>query len=151
MKKYLLLILAPAFIAGCAQTTPYENTASTTSAEVTVLNDGHTAENALDWIGVYEGVFPCADCEGINTRLTLKWDHTYILEESYIKNGAVAHSGKREGRFSFDSTYPSLIRLDMNANQRVFFVGENYVQQRDQQTGESLSADLPYTLYQISN
>ena len=83
MEKYLLLILVPAFIVGCAQTALQEKTASTASAEVAVLNDGHTAENALDWGGVYEGVFPCADCEGINTRLTLKYDRTYILEESY--------------------------------------------------------------------
>lgn len=26
------------------------------------LNDGHNAQNALDWFGTYEGTLPCADC-----------------------------------------------------------------------------------------
>ena len=150
MKKYLLFILVPAIMAGCAQTVPQENVVSASSPESGILNDGHTAENSLDWGGVYEGMFPCADCEGINTRLTLNDDRTYVLEESYVKNGAVAYSGKREGAFSFDIANPSLIRLDSNADQRVFFVGENYVQQRDRQTGEPLSSNFPYTLNQVS-
>ena len=41
-------------------------------------------------IGVYEGVLPCADCEGIKTELTLFQDvanaenNSYILKETYL-------------------------------------------------------------------
>nr|WP_250850238.1 copper resistance protein NlpE N-terminal domain-containing protein [Acinetobacter sp. ANC 5378] len=33
---------------------------------------GDTVETSLDWAGEYKGVFPCADCEGIETDLELK-------------------------------------------------------------------------------
>ena len=32
----------------------------------------HNSRNALDWAGTYEGVLPCADCPGIQTRLSLR-------------------------------------------------------------------------------
>ena len=41
-------------------------------------------------IGVFEGVLPCADCEGIKTELTLYQDvanadnNNYILKETYL-------------------------------------------------------------------
>ncbi len=44
--------------------------------------DMHTSQNSLDWAGVYEGVLPCADCPGIQTRLTLSRDETYELVDA---------------------------------------------------------------------
>ena len=38
----------------------------------------------LDWIGVYTGVLPCADCEGIKVRLTLNKDYSYELSYLYL-------------------------------------------------------------------
>lgn len=41
-------------------------------------------------VGVFEGVLPCADCEGIRTELTLYQDvanadnNSYILKETYL-------------------------------------------------------------------
>ncbi len=41
-------------------------------------------------IGVFEGVLPCADCEGIKTELTLYQDvanadnNSYVLKETYL-------------------------------------------------------------------
>jgi uncharacterized lipoprotein NlpE involved in copper resistance len=41
---------------------------------------------------IYEGTLPCADCEGINTTLTLfqntlKKQYTFILQEKYLGQG----------------------------------------------------------------
>lgn len=149
MKKYLLTILLPFFLFGCAQSTPQETT-SETFVNTEELKGVHTAENSLSWNGIYGGIFPCADCEGINTQLVLNRDYTYELEEKYLKNGVIVYSGKSHGTFSFDKTNTSLIRLDANADHRVFFVGEGYVQQRDKQTGQPLSENLPYRLEQMS-
>ena len=41
--------------------------------------DMHNSRNSLDWVGIYEGVLPCADCPGIKTRLTLNYDGSYRL------------------------------------------------------------------------
>lgn len=36
-----------------------------------------------DWVGVYRGVLPCADCEGIVTMIHLKNDLTYVKSMQY--------------------------------------------------------------------
>jgi uncharacterized lipoprotein NlpE involved in copper resistance len=46
--------------------------------------DMHTSENALDWVGAYKGILPCADCEGIETVLELNDDQTYLLQTRYL-------------------------------------------------------------------
>lgn len=38
------------------------------------LTGADNAETSLDWAGEYEGVFPCADCEGIKVELDLNPD-----------------------------------------------------------------------------
>ena len=46
--------------------------------------DMHNAENALDYQGTYKGVFPAADCPGIEIELTLHNDNTYTMNSSYM-------------------------------------------------------------------
>lgn len=106
---------------------------------------GDTAENALDWSGEYKGIFPCADCEGIKTELELKSDKTYELTEEYQGKGK-EHESKVKGTFSFDANQPSVITLDQNADQRKFFVGENFVEARDKETGQAFETKLNYKL-----
>ena len=51
-----------------------ENTPAANAAD-----DGHNAENALDYTGTYEGTIPAADCPGINVSVELQY---MILGES---------------------------------------------------------------------
>lgn len=37
-----------------------------------------------DWAGTYEGTLPCADCGGIENRLTLTAEGSYRLVETYL-------------------------------------------------------------------
>ncbi|MBP3943281.1 copper resistance protein NlpE N-terminal domain-containing protein [Sphingobacteriaceae bacterium WQ 2009] len=37
-----------------------------------------------DFVGGYLGTVPCADCEGIQTKLTLAEDHTFELSAEYL-------------------------------------------------------------------
>ncbi|MGC3979402.1 MAG: copper resistance protein NlpE [Paludibacteraceae bacterium] len=39
------------------------------------------------WVGDYKGILPCADCEGIETLLSLNEDTTYFLKMDYIGKG----------------------------------------------------------------
>ena len=34
----------------------------------------HNSMNSLDWEGIYTGLLPCADCEGIQTVIKLNRD-----------------------------------------------------------------------------
>ncbi len=141
MKKIFLLLALPLVLAACQTPTAPSHEAST------VVDTHHTAENSLDWAGRYTGLLPCADCEGIQTQLTLHSDKTYVLEEHYVKNGRALHPSTQTGRFQFDTGHPALIRLGNTTPQRVYFIGEGYAEARDAQ-GNKISSQLNYRLQQ---
>ena len=41
------------------------------------------SQTSLDWIGIYKGILPCADCEGIVTMIQLNKDLTYTKLTQY--------------------------------------------------------------------
>src|SRR5690554_3245370 len=49
-----------------------------------LVDSEHSAQNSLDWSGTYEGVLPCADCEGIKTTIVLNQDGTFTHTAEYI-------------------------------------------------------------------
>lgn len=59
--------------------------------------DMHTSEIAIDYYGTYEGTLPCADCEGIKTKLTINEDNTFVLNSEYL--------GKKDGKFEDKGSY----------------------------------------------
>ncbi|MFA5683983.1 MAG: copper resistance protein NlpE N-terminal domain-containing protein [Lysobacteraceae bacterium] len=84
---------------------------------------GDTSANALDWAGRYAGVLPCADCEGIETRLDLAEDQTYVLRTRYL--GKSERVFEEKGRFRWDRDGRS-IRLDgFDGGPGRYLVGEN--------------------------
>lgn len=61
----------------------------------------HASRDALDWAGSYRGVLPCADCEGIETVVTLKVDGGYASSTRYL--GRSDKPFTTEGRFQWDA------------------------------------------------
>jgi len=118
------------------QNTPQIKTAIAGAAATPTIDSEHTAQNSLDWAGVYQGVFPCADCSGIKTRLELKPNHSYELTEQYQDKGN-GQEFKSTGTFEFDSS-GSLITLDQKAESRKFFIGENFLEARNIETGQKI-------------
>lgn len=41
------------------------------------------AKNSLNWAGTYSGTLPCADCSGIETKISLFSDSTYQMRQQY--------------------------------------------------------------------
>ena len=105
---------------------------------------GDTTENALDWYGEYKGVFPCADCDGIEVELQLNPDKTYELSQEYLGKGD-NNETEVKGSFVFDSAAPTVVVLDNNAENRKFFVGENFVEALDSD-GKKIESKLNYKL-----
>ena len=52
---------------------------------------------------------------------------------------------KTEGKFEFDTT-GTIITLDKASEQRKFFVGENFLEARDRETGAKIDTNLNYKL-----
>ena len=78
-----MFILAAALLAACGGNTQ-KKAASGGAETVAEAPDMHTAETSLDYLGVYKGTLPAADCPGIETTLTLAPDGSYALHLKYI-------------------------------------------------------------------
>lgn len=88
--------------------------------------DSHTSEMALDWAGVYSGLMPCADCEGIETVIELKDDHTYVAHYTYLGTGEDDNKFTNEGTFTFD-ILGNTITLQSENETSQYRVGENQI------------------------
>ena len=104
-----------------------------------------SSRSALDWDGRYRGRLPCADCEAIETELTLSADGSYLLETRYL--GRSNDWQHETGRFEWDER-GHVVRLNQGAPEsRAFFVGENVLWQLDH-SGQRIQGDLA-ELYQL--
>ena len=74
--------------------------------------DMHTSENSLDFYGVYEGMLPAADAEGIKTKLTLNRDKTFVLQTQYV--GKSDRVFEESGKFSVKDG--SIVQLNLNSD-----------------------------------
>lgn len=72
-----------------------------------------------NYMGTYSGVLPCADCEGIETSLTLLPDYKYKLKRVYLgKGNGKTHTEKGKWEASEDL---ALIELDPDKEESIFF------------------------------
>ena len=86
--------------------------------------DSHNSQNAIDWQGIYKGITPCADCEGIETEVILNTDLTYVIKTKYLGKG----DGKvfeEKGRFVWDQTGGSISLQGSKGGPSQYKVGEN--------------------------
>lgn len=92
-----------------------------------------TADNSmtsLDWAGTYKGVTPCADCEGIETMITLNSDKTYSLNTKYLgKKDAKAMV--RSGSFDWSADGGQITLKGVTNAPAQYKVGENKLIQLD--------------------
>lgn len=122
MKRQILaLAVLTLTFASCKKKVKTETETPVVAVDSTTAPDMHTSENALDWSGTYEGVIPCADCPGIETKLTLKEDKTYELSVLYQDREKKPTVSK--GSFTFDTT-GNIITLDKAGNNTSYKVKE---------------------------
>jgi len=110
-----------------------------------------SSENVHDWAGIYTGVIPAADVEGINVKINLKADKTYIVEYHYIgkSDADFIHNGKftlntagdtvildKERKDDFPNLYKlgknTLTQLDLEGNIITGELANNYILKKQQ-------------------
>ncbi|MCU8044138.1 MULTISPECIES: copper resistance protein NlpE [unclassified Shewanella] len=88
MKKSLCYIaLLALFTTACSEAPKEETAVNTAQAQTEAAKSvpvGDTSQNSLDWAGSYEGVLPCASCEGMQTLITLQADNSFVQETVYL-------------------------------------------------------------------
>lgn len=154
--KSSVLIAAAVVLASCgesggqppAEATPETTAAAEAPAETPVL------------LGVFEGVLPCADCPGIETRLELTrkgqdWgDGTYRLTETYQGRGEPVVTEGEWGTLRGSATDPdaTVYQLDPATPEtsRYFRVeSDDALRMLDRDLNET-PADMPYTLTRVA-
>ncbi|WP_194976531.1 copper resistance protein NlpE [Aquiflexum lacus] len=101
--------------------------------------DNHTSQNSLDYHGIYKGLLPCADCEGIEVTLELGPGDSYTRKSTYLgkdDNEIIESSGT----FSWNGA-GNTITLHGEDLPNQFFVGENVLFQLDMQ-GNRITGEL---------
>lgn len=92
---------------------------------------GDNSRVSLDWEGTYRGILPCADCQGIETTVTLDKNGTCLIRSRYLAKSdrifseACTFVWDREGRTIAVSAKESASRR--------YLVGENMLVQLDMQ------------------
>ena len=104
----------------------------------------HTSRNSLDYHGDYKGTLPCADCEGILTKISLNRDYTFRMTRRYM--GKDDREYVIEGTFSWEEC-GNIIRLNEVDEPNRFHVGELALFKLDMD-GNRITGDLAhkYTL-----
>ncbi len=146
---YLSLFVATTamLLSGCSPE-PAGNAGPASTSTAAAMSSN--SRNALDWAGTYQGVLPCASCEGIKTTITLTADGQYQLQSIYLGEEP-ANQFDESGSFSWDDS-GGKIRLNSESNEaRWFRVEENALRQLDLEA-ELISGELAehYRLAKIS-
>lgn len=102
------------------------------SEKISEIKDGHTSENSLDWEGTYSGVLPCADCDGIDTRIILRKNQTYQLVLRYL--GIPEKESQdfiSEGEFNWEDNGNNILLEGEKVDFQKFKVGELFLSPLD--------------------
>lgn len=123
-----------------------ERTEATAEA---LFEDMHNSQNSLTYQGSYYGLLPCADCMGIQFKLTLHHDSTYTTQSIYL--GKSDEVFEQKGRYNWDEFGSKIIcRIDNKIVAR-YEVEENRLVQFGQQGRINGETEARYILHKNPN
>ncbi|HQV35060.1 MAG TPA: copper resistance protein NlpE N-terminal domain-containing protein [Flavobacterium sp.] len=129
------------FSVGCTKKTKTEATNEILNDSTTIIViDEHNAKNSLDYIGMYKGIVPCADCEGIETILNLRDESNFVLTTHYLgkKDSKI---NELKGTYTWNKEGNTVVLSGIENGPSQYFVSENYLTQLDLE-GNKITGDL---------
>ena len=128
MKKMILpVLLTGLFAVSCSKKeeakaeTPQAVEADSAQAQP---EEAAKAEAPKKHVGELSGKLPCADCPGIETKLTLNEDGSFLLDETYLEKKDGQFNAKGSYEVSADGAFVTL-KEEGNDKPRVFLVEED--------------------------
>ena len=128
MKKMILpVLLTGLFAVSCSKKeeakaeTPQAVEADSAQAQP---EEAAKAEAPKKYVGEFYGKVPCADCPGIETKLTLNEDGSFLLDETYLEKKDGQFNAKGSYEVSADGAFVTL-KEEGNDKPRVFLVEED--------------------------
>ncbi|MCS6191631.1 copper resistance protein NlpE [Shewanella baltica] len=137
-KSLCYIALLALFTTACSEAPKEETAVDTTQVQTEAAKTvpvGDTSQNSLDWAGSYEGVLPCASCEGIQTLITLQADNRFVQETVYL--GKDEKILKLMGKAAWDEKGQKITLEDGTQ----YLVGENQLIMLDTE-GQRITGDL---------
>lgn len=96
--------------------------------------------NSLDWEGVYTGILPCADCQGIETMIRLNRDLTFVIQTKYL--GKTSDIVTDRGSFYWNKDGSGIVLTGTcPVRPGEYQVGENMIRQLDME-GKQITGAL---------
>ena len=124
--KTILLIIASIAIVICLSSCKTTQTMVDRSKQTEEAGDvpDHST-SSLDWIGIYSGTLPCADCDGIQTLVNLQRDSSYVIRTTYVGKSDTAHESR--GTFSWNGQGGKITLKDADPakSPSMYQLGEN--------------------------
>lgn len=128
MKKMILpVLLTGLFAVSCSKKeeakaeTPQAVEADSAQAQP---EEAAKAEAPKKHVGEFSGKVPCADCPGIEMKLTLNEDGSFLLDETYLEKKDGQFNAKGSYEVSTDGAFVTL-KEEGNDKPRVFLVEED--------------------------
>ncbi|WAL80260.1 copper resistance protein NlpE [Shewanella sp. DAU305] len=137
-KSLCCIALLALFTTACSEAPKEETAVDTAQVQTEAAKSvpvGDTSQNSLDWAGSYEGVLPCASCEGIQTLITLQSDNSFVQETVYL--GKDEKILKLMGKAAWDEKGQKITLEDGTQ----YLVGENQLIMLDTE-GQRITGDL---------
>lgn len=133
----VLIVLLSMFFAGCQQEKQEAGEKEAHELDEGAI-DRHTAEIALDYVGVYRGVLPTASGGGAEVEIELKENGTY--------SKSVEYPGRDNGLFEYSGDYTwdesgMVIELKDQEGPGLYFVAENHIVHLDE-NGDRIYSEL---------
>jgi copper homeostasis protein (lipoprotein) len=140
-KMAIVLSIAVLFFYGCNSTEQHNTTAadSVITAPKLIATDADNSRSSVDWPGTYKGTLPCADCEGIETSITIDTALNYTLTQKYL--GKPANPVEQKGSFSWNGAGGIITLNGITKAPAQYLVGENVLIQLDME-GNRVSGAL---------
>ncbi|WP_286752465.1 MULTISPECIES: copper resistance protein NlpE [Sphingobacterium] len=130
MKRYIWIVglLLTIGMVGC------DNPKQSVAVYKDNLQDLKGRDKAEVVIGEYRGVMPCADCDGIETLISLRADNTYQYSSKYLNKSDDVFM--REGKWKLDGNIITLDGVDYK-----FKLGNRILSQLDL-SGNDITGDI---------
>ncbi|MCH8568899.1 MAG: copper resistance protein NlpE [Balneolales bacterium] len=142
LKHFCIPISILLFMVSCGTERSDETTAESEAPDYHAYVDSdHNARTSLDYRGTYQGITPCADCEGIDTELVIGENETFRLSARYLGKDDVENVYTTEGSYVWDESGNVIILLGLENRPAHYFISENYVVQLDME-GRRITGDL---------
>ncbi|MCX2680224.1 copper resistance protein NlpE N-terminal domain-containing protein [Galbibacter sp. EGI 63066] len=123
---------------GCKQKAKKE-TPEITDSEQVIIDSEHSSASSLDWAGTYSGVLPCADCEGIETSISINNDMTFTSKNVYL--GKDDSPFETKGTFTWNDAGTTITLNTDHEGPNQYLVGENKLIKLDSD-GNKITGDL---------